>query len=839
VPRGGTSSGTATFTFTENTAACLPNVAMPGALTVTINDIDGGDVTFSGTPVVTAPGSLGATASVVGNVLTINFAGSDVVNIEQVSVSGLKITAATTATAGAIAATLGGTQTACFVGGTTTATGTLGVPTVAGATGQLIALGASCPFAVTAAGGPGNLEIQGLGSENVAVTAVAAPAGGFQNVTTAPTVNAHTAGQTVQQTGVPNCLGLTLPSPGTVANVLTQAGVGAVPQVIPGENSQPARDVTLSEAPSGTATSFVNAQTVTFAITAPATGVVFSSAPTLTGPGGPVVCALSFDRRSCTATITGATAGIDTYTLTNIRLDADASVPLGTAVTLTATVSGGAGVNGAPTTIANVGRVVIGTSAQPTISIGFNDQPTGLITLTESGAGFFTAGVGGNNSFGLCLATGETFTRAPWAVVTVPGGTAPAGLSLLSGVVGASQVQGTLYNAGSCARWTVFSASTTGPATIEIRGSADNTTPLPTGANNGPRLSVPSNLQPGSTQAVILIGQQAAVAAGCPVPPFPANACAGNAAFSSVVSNAIRVFKNTVTVTAASQPNCAPGAVDCLLGNVVITETQNGQLKAGQLIFGWILPRSTTLRNDVRIKATNTNDLPIITTNSNSGLLVSPVQVICPPVLPLVQICVFAATVTQQSFGPAFGQITISNMHATVTPDAVLGPIQTEWSNSLSSLGITVPVLPGTPGQPFDSIVSNGNVGTGPVTATTKTSAASAVGKTNNAILFTVGTKVVPLVASSNNIVTVRVKVDPALVGKSVVIERAVKNANGTWGAFTKITTRTIGADGFAYYYASAHSAQWVSYRGMFAGTTVGTTQYGTSRSQAVQVRWL
>ncbi len=172
------------------------------------------------------------------------------------------------------------------------------------------------------------------------------------------------------------------------------------------------------------------------------------------------------------------------------------------------------------------------------------------------------------------------------------------------------------------------------------------------------------------------------------------------------MSNAIRAFKNSVTVTAVSVPNCERGATDCLLGNVVITETQNGQLKAGQMIFGWILPRSTTLRNDVRIKASNTNDLPIITTNAASGLLVSPVQVICPPVIPLIQICVFASTVTQQSFGPTLGQITISNMHATVTPDAVLGPIQTEWSNSLSSLGITTP--PPVTGQVFDSIITNG-----------------------------------------------------------------------------------------------------------------------------------
>ena len=38
-------------------------------------------------------------------------------------------------------------------------------------------------------------------------------------------------------------------------------------------------------------------------------------------------------------------------------------------------------------------------------------------------AGFFVSGVGGNNTFALCLESGELFTRAPWAVVTVAGGT--------------------------------------------------------------------------------------------------------------------------------------------------------------------------------------------------------------------------------------------------------------------------------------------------------------------------------------------------------------------------------------------------------------------------------
>ena len=101
-------------------------------------------------------------------------------------------------------------------------------------------------------------------------------------------------------------------------------------------------------------------------------------------------------------------------------------------------------------------------------------------------------------------------------------------------------------------------------------------------------------------------------------------------------------------------------------------------------------------------------------------------------------------------------------------------------------------------------------------------------------MLFTVGTKVVTLNPNSNNIVTIRIKFDPALVGKSVRIQVAHKNSAGVWSSFTNLTTRVIGSDGYAYYYASAHTAQWNSYRGMFPGNA----NFSPSTSQTVQVRW-
>src|ERR1019366_2814117 len=90
VPVGGTSATTATFTFTEQAINSIPtNTA--GSFTVTIAPSSGlaTNVSFVGTPsTALSTGSLGATASIAGNVLTVNIAGSDTANIESVIVTG-------------------------------------------------------------------------------------------------------------------------------------------------------------------------------------------------------------------------------------------------------------------------------------------------------------------------------------------------------------------------------------------------------------------------------------------------------------------------------------------------------------------------------------------------------------------------------------------------------------------------------------------------------------------------------------------------------------------------------------------------------------------------------
>ncbi len=465
-------------------------------------------------------------------------------------------------------------------------------------------------------------------------------------------------------------------------------------------------------------------------------------------------------------TNTGATS--DSIVLSNITLDVAATAVPGTKVNVTITTSPAVVVNVVSNNIAFVGLIIVGTAAQPVVFIGANNQATGTLTLTESGAGFLTAGAGPTNVITVCYTTGETFTRAPWAIVTT--GDLKLQVGAPGPVSGATSAKGTLFtiSGNACATWIVFTASTVA-STIEIRGSDTSGAILGSGATNGPNINVPLVLSPGSSQAALTISSV--------VPLVPVSLG------TQLVSNAIRAFQNSVTVTAASQPRCTPGATDCLAGNIVVTETQNGQLRVGTVITVTLVQRSTTQRPDVLLQTTSTNQTPIVATNAPaSGLLTTPVGVTCVPSSIFgVSVCNFAVKVTQQSFGPTFGTITFSNMHYVVAPDAVNGPV---------NVNVTGVPVPAGNGQAFDAVVSNAIIGVLQVPATTKTSASSAIGKTQAPGAFSVGTKVIVIASNSNNIATIRIKVDPALVGKTVQIQRAVKNSAGVWSAFTNVSSR-------------------------------------------------
>ena len=93
--------------MTELEIDSLPGGA--GAFQLTLSDSTGGKdaVSFVGTPTVTAPGSLGATATVTrSNVITIEIVDSDTINLEPLTIGGLRLRASGTAPVGALSLTI-------------------------------------------------------------------------------------------------------------------------------------------------------------------------------------------------------------------------------------------------------------------------------------------------------------------------------------------------------------------------------------------------------------------------------------------------------------------------------------------------------------------------------------------------------------------------------------------------------------------------------------------------------------------------------------------------------------------------------------------------------------
>jgi hypothetical protein len=698
VPVGGTSTAASSYQFCENAAG---DWHAGGTIIVTISPYTaGGAVTFTnatgGAPAPTVtqnPGGLGGvTATALGSVLTITVPTDDNANALCLTVGNLYISAAAGTTTGAINAAVAGTGAttpASFASSTTSATGIVAISAAAGATDttSVVNVTSACGFVTpgtltgtTAAGDfvIGGVDISATGSSSSAGTVSTVPASGQETLTfagnLAPTTTAGVT--TVTQANVANCSSTTLASPGTVGNAVTQTAVTGTAN--PGEQNQVTGTTTITE----TAAGYLAAGTVlTFTISAPTSGVTFSSSPTAFVTAGNLtlgsgfssaLCVLQFGGTSCQVTVDAASTVASSITLAGataagILIDMASTVPNGTAVNVSVTGSPAITVNLSSNTIANASRVIVGVASQPTIYINYNAQPSGMITLTEAGPGFFTAS-GVNDAFGLCITTGESFTYTPYAIV------ASGDLKLLTSTsTAATTQQGTLYTTGgmSCVMWSVYSASTVA-STIDIVG-ATASGPLAVGAANGPTLSVPGYLHPGTTQSVILVGSQAGVMNGT--------------ASSSLVSNATRMFKSGVVVAALSQPAVVAGTTDTLAGNLTISETLNGQFKPLQTICVVILPRASNGNRiqDTFIKTTNTNDLPVITTNAASGLLTSSVGTPgCGALFTATNTAEgvvptpgnsFSFTVNQQSFGGTLGVITVGNIHLITTADAPTGPV--------------------------------------------------------------------------------------------------------------------------------------------------------------------
>lgn len=338
---GTTSSTTATITLTEGAAGDYPAAS---TVTVVISIFDGAGndrLGFVGTPVISAPGSVGNRTATVGagaldNQLTISWEKSDILSTEPIQVTGLRISAASNAVAGVIRAFYSTSSIPAnyYGSGSWTAAGSLtNAEPVGSTTLEITADAGTFPFAPSGSGN-GLLSIAAPNAESVGVIAV----GGGPVLTTNPIGFAHAAGTRVSQTVAIAGTLTTIPI-ATPAGILTQTSVGAT-TVTAGQTNQAAGTARLVETVQGT----IPAGTiVTYSLAL--AGVQFTTAPTADPDsrmgvaslalGAPAACALNVARTSCSVTVTAASSGgPGSIDLTGIRLDVAPGVPASSQVGL-------------------------------------------------------------------------------------------------------------------------------------------------------------------------------------------------------------------------------------------------------------------------------------------------------------------------------------------------------------------------------------------------------------------------------------------------------------------------------------------------------------------------
>ena len=123
-----------------------------------------------------------------------------------------------------------------------------------------------------------------------------------------------------------------------------------------------------------------------------------------------------------------------------------------------------------------------------------------------------------------------------------------------------------------------------------------------------------------------------------------------------------------------------------------------------------------------------------------------------------------------------------------------------------------------------------------PVVETPTTiSSASAPGVNPPPGAFSSATKVVRLEPGRSSSVTFRFSLSPYVPDVPVTVWRAVKRSDGTWTAFTPITTRLIDDNGDVTYVASSSSPTWISVYVVFPGDSI---QSGAT-AHSLQAHWI
>ena len=813
---GGPASSAVTLSFTEDAA----NEWADGSSKIVLFDAAGASkIAFTGTPTVTASGgpapfacsaALGTT-TLANDSLTVSCTGATNTRLDSFSITGLKVKAISGAAIGAVQAQWTSVSGNIDLGMISmTASGTLDSDVAAAAPATFpYTLDAGSPDfqnTDTSDNLPSKVTIGGPTPETVTASNVVA------NTSFDATTGAfHPAGATVTQTvEVP-----WLPTLATVGDTTTLTTCSSPTLVRQGMNNQSACSFTVDMGKAG----YV-AKNATLTFTIATAGAQFSTLPSVSYSGGATVAlgtgVLSFDRQSITYTVTTkSTTDNDQVTFGSVKLDIAPTATPGATVDVNLAVSG-ATVVGNPASIAQVGSTLIGVGAVPTVLIGYNDQPTGLLTLTETAPGTLSDDVSGaTNIVRVCLTTPwyDTFVRQPWAVVTA------GDLKLNSGGLPVTQVKMTLSANGECASFLIYSQSTVA-SKVEIRGGVDaaSSAPLPSGPNNGAKISVDVMATPGPV--TVQVKQDVGTSADL------ANTVGSDTGAPVIV--AMRAYSGSPVVKALGQPVITRGGTQQAAAPITIEETFAGQFQQYEEIELCLVPRSLTNQQDVYFSTSfydtsspSTANQPIISTNNETGLVASfegfetSTSGAGPGIgFDCLEVHIDAAPVV------GLGKITVSNIRYDVVADAPLGPVLLNvYRESSGESGEFVA------GADFNQTVSNATVG---VKAPIAMTAGSSLGFTKIGP-FTSATKV----AALGKYVTWKFAGGAALAGKTVEIQVATRGAT-SWSSFTTVTKRVADASGNVYYWTKKSSAAWISVRAYYPGDD----STATSSSPGRQARW-
>ena len=867
VPVGGTSATSGTFTFSEQAIASIPtNTA--GSFTVTIAPAAPGlgSVSFVGTPsTALSTGSLGATASIAGSVMTVNIAGSDTANVESVIVTGLSISAVAGTATGAISATLSaGTGSlagaaAIFAAGGT-ATGTISAGIGVAATSVIVNVtSVGCNFSTTVASGNPLSFATSPETENItAASALGVPAIGQQTLTILPTANVHNAAELVSE--VNGCaVSNVLASPGTVVSAVTYTSAGNA-SVFPGEDNSPASNLTLVEPSAG----FLAAgSSFTYTILTP--GVVFSTAPS---DGTTFVSTITANTVAAATVITTSTphglvsgntvtiSGSNSTPLINGTYSVTVITPTTFSIPVTVTTAGTTGTVSFSTNALGLSAPVIAASRlSATVTVTTASLVPATIVLSNIlydvaasvPAGTFIS-VGLTTSAALAVLP-PTVTNAVvfrGILASAPSPTVYIGQNdQTAGLITFTEAQAGFFTAGVGTGTNVIEICPTGvnytfttaPVAMVVGGVAAgnlilrdgvaaSVTNIVTGLQgiNGcyywyvwTASTVPSTIvigaAPSAATGPLINVSVAQVPGGVDTNLFVGSSNVQNSLFATV-QFATAVYLNQVAVTALSDPAISAGSSHAPAGNLQIAETALGQLKLGENICVEVLPRTFT-NQDTFLNGLNTADLPVVTA-SGTGLVIGPVSPSnesCSGqeeiAIPAQYMASFSFPVLQQSTA-GNGMLVISNISYTTLADAVSGPVQLSvWGFGEAPTTVI-----------FHSTVTDATIGTQLAGTATTRLGATQVGS------FTTATKV----ATTSHYVTFRFDFGIAAAGQNITILGATKTGND-WSAFTHWTGRTANASGVVYYYFRSSSVTWISVRGYWSAGGVWTP--------ARQARWV